>query len=99
METINSLINQLKSLMVPNHVFETFLSDLKRKFILQDEQLTKVRQDIDSAHTTTPSSGFGDVLGLEASGAYGGSRDNHGLDITNLENEVNVLKNKIGCLE
>ena len=97
--SINSLINQVKSLMVPNHVFETFLNDLKRKFILQDEQLTKIRQDIVSAQTTTPSSGFGDVLGLGTSGAYGGSRDNHGLNITNLENEVNALKNKIGCLE
>ena len=67
-ETINSMINQLKSIMVPNHVFETFQSDLKRKFVLQDEQLTKVHHDVDSAKTTTSSSGFGDSLGLGSSG-------------------------------
>ena len=61
--------------------------------------LTKVRHDIDSAKMTTPSSGFGDILGLGSTGAYGDSQNNHGLDIANLENEVNALNNKIGCLE
>ena len=66
---------------------------------MQDEQLTKVHQDIGAVKMSVPPRVFGDVLGLGSSGAYAGSQNTHGVEVANLENKVNFLKNKVAHLE
>ena len=52
-EMIQTSIDHMKSVMPSSSVFETFLGDLKEKFALQDQQLTKVQRDIDTTSINT----------------------------------------------